>query len=195
MKTSTRPLLAPLAFAAALCLGFTAQAATLTASATSPSVLLGDTATVTLTLDLSDAIGLLGMTLTAEWETGALSTDTATVQVFGSSLSSFTALFMPDFTVVGGDDHHLGISVLTLPPAPVNLPAGLSTITFGITGLTQGSHAVQYTLSLTDDGFNDVAAADFSSSVNVGVVPEPSPGLMLAAGLAVLGLLARRKLS
>jgi hypothetical protein len=194
MKTSIRHLLAPLACAAALCLALPSQAATVTGSATSANVLQGGSATVTVTLDLSDAVDLLGLTLSASWATGALSTDISSVQVFGGSLASFTALFMPDFTIADGDDHHLGISVLTLPPSPVGLPAGPSTISFSITGLALGSHEVQYSLSLTDDAFNDVASADFSSNVTVSAVPEPGPAALLAAGIAVLGLLARRKL-
>lgn len=192
MKT-IRHLLAPLACAAALCLGLPAQAATVTGSASSANVLQGGSATLTVTLDLSDPVSLLGLSFAATWTSGALSTDTATVQMFGSSLSSFTAQFMPDFTVADGDDHHLGISVLTLPPAPVSLPAGVSTISFSVTGLTLGSHDVQYSLALTDDGFNDIAAADFSGNVTVSAVPEPSPAAMLLAGVAVLGLLSRRK--
>lgn len=193
MKTFQQ-LLAPLACAAALCLGLPAQAATVTGSASSANVLQGGSATLTVTLDLSDPVSLLGLSFAATWATGALSTGTATVQVFGGSLSSFTAQFLPEFTVADGDDRHLGISVLTLPPAPVSLPAGVSTITFSVTGLTLGSHDVQYSLALADDGFNDIAAADFTGNVTVSAVPEPSPAAMLLAGVAVLGLLSRRKL-
>lgn len=192
MNTYQR-LLAPLACAAALCLALPAQAATVTGSASSASVLQGGSATLTVTLDLSDPVSLSGFTFAATWDTGALSNDLSTVQVLGSSLASFAAQFTVAFNEISSDDHHLGI-VLIAPPSPVIMPAGTSTISFGITGLTLGSHDVQYTLSLTDDGFNDIAAAGFSGNVTVSAVPEPSPAALLLAGVAVLGLLARRKL-
>ena len=186
--------LGAVAAAAALALGLPAHAATVTGSASSASIGPGDVATLTVTLNLSDPVALIGLTLTASWEAGALSTDTSSVQVFGGSLAGFTSQFLPDFTVTDGDDHHLGISVLTLPPAPLSLPAGASTLSFAVTGLTLGSHTVQYSFSLTEDAFIDVASPDFSSNVTVSVVPEPSPAALLAAGAAVLALLSRRKL-
>ena len=197
MKTTIRHLLA--AGAAALCAALPAQAVTVTGSATSASVAQGGSATVTLTLNLSDPIDLVGLTLTADWAAGALAIDTASVQVFGASLASLTALY-PDFPDVSSDDHHLGISLLKLPPAPLSLPAGASTIQFSVQGLQLGTQTVNYFVELADpsvlaEPFPLPASTAFDATVTVSAVPEPSPGLMLAAGLAVLGLLARRKLS
>lgn len=191
MKTFQR-LLAPLACAAALGLGLPAQAATVTGSASSASVLQGGSAALTVTLDLSDPVSLLGLSFAATWDTGVLSTDLSTVQVFGGSLASFAAQFTADFNEIRSDDHHLGIAVIA-PTLPVVLPAGTSTLSFVITGLALGSHDLRYTVSLTDDGFNDIAAPDFTGNVSVSAVPEPSPAALLLAGAAVLGLLSRRK--
>ena len=193
MKYHTR-LLTPLALAAALCLGGGAQAATVTGSATSASVTQGGTALVTVSLDFSEAVSLIGLTFAATWETGVVSSTAAGVSVLGHSLSELDAMFPGGFNEIGVDDHHVGVSVITLDPPPISLPAGASTITFSLTGLALGVHDVHYSFSVTDAGFNDVASADFTSTVAVSAVPEPSPAVLLAAGVAVLGLLARRKI-
>lgn len=197
MKTSTRHLLAPLACAAALCLALPAQAVTVTGSATSASVAQGGSTTLTLTLDVSDPIPLLGLTLTADWGTGALSVDTSSAQVFGSSLAGFAALYT-DISEVSSDGHHLGVAVGALV-APFSLPAGPSTIQLSFTGLQLGAQPVHFFVELTDpsvlaEPFPLPANTSFDATVTVTAVPEPSPAALLAAGIAVLGLLARRKL-
>lgn len=198
MKTSTRQLLSPLACALALCLASPAQAVTVTGSATSASVTQGGSATVTLTLDVSDPTDLLGLTLTADWGVGALSVDLASAQAFGGSLASFAALYT-DISEVSADDHHLGVAVGALV-APFSLPAGPSTIQLTFTGLLVGVQTINYFVELTDtsmlsEPFPPPASASFDATITVSAVPEPSPAALLAAGIAVMGLLARRKFS
>lgn len=190
MNTTIRHLMAPWACAAALCLP--AHAETIPGSANATTVIQGASATVEVTVNLASAVDLLGLDLAATWQTGALSVNLGSVQMFGRSLASFTAAYDPLFEQVASDDYHLGITTGTLGAAPFSLPAGLSTISFSVTGLAAGTHLVTYALSLTDSNFNNLAA-DFSAPVNVSAVPEANPAVMLAAGLAVMGLLARRR--
>lgn len=182
--------LALLTAALALAQG-SASAATLDGSATAPSTTVGGMASVNLALTLSDPVTLFGVTLNLDWDPG-LSFDSASAMIFGQDLPSFIALFDPAFTVY--DDAtpgHLGVSLLSDVIMP-SLPGGAASMSFSFAGLAEGTQNVSIAISLTDDGFNDIPLA-LSTTVTVTPVPEPAPAVLLAAGLAAVGLLARRR--
>ncbi len=110
-------------------------------------------------------------------------------------VGTFTDLFSPIFEVVGLGSYatpsHSGLGLYTIDPSA---PAG---------ALSIGSIWVWYDLysvSPLDPAFNpDTDGISYANMLeadaSVSVVPEPSPGLMLGAGLAALGLgrAARRR--
>lgn len=180
-----------LAAAAALALALPAQAVTVTGSATPGSTTVGGTGFVTLTLDISEAFTPTSITFNLDWA-GGLGLDTSKSMAFGLSWDALagSGILIPDFTMITPGTNQLGVSVFAEAPA---LPGGAFAVKIAFTGLTAGTHAVNYSLDLGDPA----GGADFSvlggSSVTVSAVPEANPAVMLAAGLAVMSLLARRR--
>jgi len=179
-----------------------AHAVTITGSAAPAATTVNGTTLVTVTLNASQAVDeLVGLTFNARWDgvTG-ISSVLGSGHVFGATAVDFVGLFDPSSTTtddpVNANAQAFGVSAL-LPTVPYALPAGNSFITFQVKGLEAGVYTIRYTLSLTVsdpiDIFVDVPAADFSSTVTVSAIPEANPAMMLAAGLAVMGLLARRR--
>lgn len=183
-----------LAAAAALAFALPAQAvATLDLSANDVSTLPGAPVSVTLNWTLSEAVALQGLTVKIEWPASGLTFDAASSVALGQSWANFTALFSDPvlsspLTITPGH-----ISGSALLDTPLNLPAGKSSFTLNfIAGATPDTHQIRYDISLTDGDFNEIHALG-SSTVTISAVPEANPALMLAGGLAVLGLLARRR--
>lgn len=189
---------ASLAALASLAFWAQAHAVSITGSATSATVAPNGVATITVTLNASEAIPeLTGLTFAADTLLDpGLKIVPDTGAVFGQGAAAFSALFDPSASGFSYSDGQFGVSVLAIPSS-VSLPAGDSTISFQVQGITPGLHTLTYNLSLTVPdpvvGFADVAAPDFTSTVTVSAVPELHPAMMLAAGLAAMGLLARRR--
>lgn len=180
-----------LAAAAALALSLPAHALTITGSATPGAAPAGGTGFVTLTLNFSEAFTPTSVTFNLDWASG-LVLDTGKSTVFGMSWDETAASGMlnPLFSDITATPGHLGVAVFADAPA---LPAGNLVVKMAFTGLAAGTHAVAYSLDLGDpEGGPDFAVLG-SSSVTVSAVPEAQPAMMLAAGMAVLGLLARRR--
>lgn len=170
-----------------------AFAATLSGSAPAVSTTVGGTTTVLLTTTLSDAIDLQGATLLLNWDAGLQLTG-VDASVAGGDLNSFIGLFDPQFVVPDpGIPGQYSLSVLG-PLSPITLEAGNATVSFTFKALATGTQNVTIDVHLTDGDFNDVAFTQpLVTSVNVSAVPEAPPAAMLAAGLGVLALLARRR--
>lgn len=181
--------LALLTAALALAQG-SASAATLGGSATPGSTTLGGMATVDLALTLSDPVVLMAVSLSLDWDPG-LDFDSASAQIFGQNLTSFIGLFDPAFTTYVSTPGHLGV-VLQADVVPPSLPAGAASMSFTFAGLAEGTHNVHVEIGLTNDSFED-SSLMLDSTVTVTPVPEVPPATMLAAGLAVVGLLVRRR--
>ncbi|MCE4555222.1 hypothetical protein [Pelomonas cellulosilytica] len=184
-----------LAAAAALAVAAPAHAVlTVDGSATPGSTTVGGSAFVTLTLNVSEDFTPSTLTFNLDWSTTGLALDPGISTALGQSWATIAAGFDPDPLVTFIDTNvpgHLGVS--TSGTLPV-LTAGSHTVKIGFTGVTAGEHAMTYELAFGAPGF---AGPDFvvagSSSVTVSAVPEANPAMMLAAGLAVIGLLARRR--
>ena len=181
--------LAAVAAATALAMALPAQAVSVSASTAPAATTVGASTTLTLTLTLSDPIDLLGLTLNLDWPSTGLAFSPAASTALGGSWPSFVALFDPlsSVSVAAGS---FGASALLL--VPFSLPAGDSTLGLSFVGLAPGSHTVHYFVDLVEPSFSPLSV-EGDGSVQVSAVPEPSPALMLAAGVAVLGLLARRR--
>ena len=171
-----------------------AFAATLSGSAPAVSTTVGGTTTVLLTTTLSDAIDLQGASLLLNWDAG-LQLTSVDASVAGGDLNSFIALFDPMFTQQNSGPGEYSLSVVG-PLSPIPLAAGDATVSFTFKALATGTQNVTIDVHLTDGDFNDVAFTQpLVTSVNVTLVPEAPPAAMLAAGLGVLALLARRRRS
>ncbi|WP_457423293.1 hypothetical protein [Roseateles sp. P5_E7] len=182
--------LAPVALAFALAFAQTAQA-DVTMDLSAPNVLAtpGVAFEVPVSLTLSAPLAAWGVTVRIDWS-GDLSFDAAQSLALGQSWAAFTALFSDPvlsdpLKITPG--HIDGSALLS---APLNLPAGASTLDLKFTAI--GSSTINYYIEFNDVDFNVISAAG-SSSVTVSAVPEVNPAMMLAAGLAVMGLLARRR--
>lgn len=183
--------LTTLAAAAALAFALPAQAVTINGSSSPASTGVGGSTWVTLSLDVSADVQLIALTFNLDWPSTGLALDLAHSTALGQSWVDFSATFDPDpaNTQVNLTSSHLGIS--TFLPLPT-LTAGTHTVQLAFTGVAPGVHEVKYDLDLGDlDGIDHQIAG--SALVTVSAVPEPSPTLMLAAGLAALGLIARRR--
>lgn len=185
-----------LAVAAALALALPAQAATITGSAVSTSTTVGGDAIVTLTLDVSAPVELMSLDFNLTWSDADLTLNLADSSALGLSWAALTGSFDAGVTLYnpGPDAMAVGAGVYgvsTILPGTV-LPQGSHTVQLSFTGLTQGPHLVTYALNLGDlEGVDYEVAGNVA--VNVSAVPEANPAMMLAAGLAVMGLLARRR--
>ncbi|MBW8847889.1 MAG: PEP-CTERM sorting domain-containing protein [Burkholderiales bacterium] len=183
-------LITTLATAAALALALPAQAVTVTGTAGDVSTMVGGSAVVTLTLDVSEELSPLSLTFSLDWPSTGLAFNLGSSAALNMSWAAFAATLDPAFTEVNQTSSHFGLSTFgTLP----TLSAGTHTLQLSFTGLTAGSHAVSYELDLGDPAGGPDFAVTGSALVNVSAVPEPSPTLMLAAGLAAMGLIARRR--
>lgn len=156
------------------------------------SVAPGAPVTVTLNWTLSEAVSLQGLTVNIDWPASGLTFEPAASTALGQSWADFTALFAdPVFstplTITPG---HIGGSALLL--TPFLLQSGASSLSLNFTAGVVGTHELHYDISLTDGDFNDIHATA-TSTVTVSAVPEANPAMMLAAGLAVMALLARRR--
>lgn len=180
-----------LAAAAALALALPAQAVTVTGSATPGSTTVGGTGFVTLTLDISEAFTPTSLTFKLDWAT-ALGLDTSASTAFGLSWNALAGTLNPDpfFTTITLQPHQLDVGTFADVPA---LPGGTFVVKMAFTGLSAGTHAVNYSLDLGDPDSGPDFSVLGSSSVTVSAVPEANPAMMLAAGLAVMGLLACRR--
>ena len=185
--------IATLAAAAALAFALPAQAiATFDLSANNVSVAPGAPVSVTLTWTLSEAVSLQGLTVLIDWPAGGLTFDAASSMALGQSWANFSALFADPVLstpLTVGPGHIEGSALLLVP---LNLPANTSSFTLNFAAAAPGTHEIKYDISLTDGDINEIHALA-TSTVTVSAVPEAHPAMMLAAGLAVLGLLARRR--
>lgn len=184
-----------LAVAAALALALPSQAATITGSAVSTSTTVGGDALVTLTLNVSDDVELIALDFNLTWASADLSLNLNKSFALGADWATFTSTLPGAMYNPGGTDPFAvgdgvyGISALL---TGIPLAKGSYTVDLNFTGLTRGAHPVTYALNFGDlDGVDYPIAG--SVAVNVSAVPEANPAMMLAAGLAVLGLLARRR--
>ncbi|MDY0746531.1 hypothetical protein SNE35_18605 [Paucibacter sp. R3-3] len=169
-----------------------ASAATLSGSAPAVSTTVGGTTTVLLTTTLSDAIDLQGASLYLNWDAGLQFTG-VDASVAGGDLNSFIGLFDPQFTVENSGPGAYSLQLVG-PLSPITLEAGNATVSFTFKALATGTQNVTIDVHVTDGDFNDVAFTQpLATSVNVSAVPEAPPAAMLAAGLGVLALLARRR--
>jgi len=169
-----------------------ASAATLSGSAPAVSTTVGGTATVLLTTTLSDSIDLQGASLLLNWDAG-LQLTSVDASVAGGDLNSFIALFDPIFTQQNSAPGEYSLALVG-PLSPITLAAGNATVSFSFKAIATGTQNVTIDVHLTDGDFNDIAFAQpVATTVNVSVVPEAPPAAMLAAGLGVLALLARRR--
>jgi len=179
-----------------------AQALTIMGSAAPAATTVNGTTLITVTLNASEPVDeLIGLTFNANWAgVSGISSVLGSGHVFGATAVDFVGLFDASSTTTdtpaNANEKAFGVSAV-FPAVAYPLPAGNSFITFQVKGLEAGEHTIHYTLSLTVSDpveiFLDVPAADFSSTVTVSAVPEAHPAMMLAAGLAVMGLLARRR--
>ncbi len=192
--------IALVAAAAALALAQAATAATLSGTATPGTTTVGGTGTVVADITVSDPVDLAGATLNLYWEPG-LSFNGIDATVFGMSLADFTAQFDPSQTqfstapdpAMPGYEHY-GVSLLA-GVTPPSLAAGPVAVSFSFVGVASGVQKVHVDLLLTDaSDFSDIPLT-LDSTVTVSPVPEAPPAAMLAAGLGVLALLARRRRS
>ena len=180
-----------LAAAAAFALALPAQAVTVTGSATPGATTQGGTGFVTLTLDISEGFAPTSITFNLDWD-GGLALDTSESMAFGLTWDQIAEnnFLNPDFTTITPGINQVGVAVFADAPP---LPGGAFAVKIAFTGLAVGTHAVNYSLDLGDpDGGPDLSVLG-SSSVVVSAVPEANAAMMLAAGLAVMGLLARRR--
>jgi hypothetical protein len=185
--------LATLAAATALSLALPAHALeVLNGSAAPMSAAVGSNTVLTLSFDLPSAIDVGSFTLAIDWPSAGLSLDPATSTALGQAWPTFTKLFdpTPGFTTITLDPGKFTATSLLI--APLSLSAGTYTLGMSFQVLGAGNHEVKYSLSLGDLDGND-HAIDGSGFVNVSSVPEPSPAMLLAAGLAAVGLLVRRR--
>jgi hypothetical protein len=180
--------IATLAAAAALALALPAQAQTVTGSATPGATTVGNTGVVTLTVNVSEAFVPSSLTFNLDWAAGlALAPDASTAM--GLSWAVVGGSFDPDWTEINVGPNLLGVSSIGLLP---EVPGGSFTVEIAFTGLAVGTHAVSYELLLGAPDFSSEYSVAGTSAVAV-AVPEASTTMMLAAGLAVMGLLARRR--
>ncbi|MFT7724124.1 MAG: hypothetical protein QM788_15050 [Roseateles sp.] len=179
-----------LAAAAALALALPAQALTVTGSAAPATTTVGGEALVTLTLNVSEAFMPTSLTFNLSWADAGLALKPEISTALGLSWAAVADGLDPDWTEINSGTGHLGVSSIGVLPG---LSAGVHTVQIGFTGLAVGTHAISYTLDLGAPDFGPDLTVAGSSSVTVSAVPEASPALMLAAGLAVMGLRARRR--
>lgn len=181
-----------LAAAAALALALPAQAQSVTGNATPGSTVLGGDAIVTLTLDVSEDFVPSALTFNLDWPSAGLALNPDASQALGMSWTMLaqSGVLDPQWTEINVEANHVGVSSIGLLP---NLPAGSHTVKIAFTGLAVGTHTVTYDLRLGAPDFSTEYVVAGDTSVTVSAIPEANPAMMLAAGLAVMGLLARRR--
>ncbi|MYM39838.1 FxDxF family PEP-CTERM protein [Duganella qianjiadongensis] len=112
-------------------------------------------------------------------------------QTFSSSASAYTVTF--DLAQRPGNHESLQVSLDgQILSGGLLTPAGasLTSYSYTVTGLTGTSHTLQF------KGVNNSGAYDsslFLDNVNVAAVPEPETYAMMMAGLALVGVVARRR--
>lgn len=164
---------------------------TLAVTATPGATTVGQPATVLLSMALPGATDLLGATIILDWNGSGLSFQPAGSAAFGLSWTAFEASFDPAFSSVSSSSGSYGVS--TLLRVPLLLPAGNSSLSLSFLGLAAGNYPISYSIDLADANSTPLFA---EGSVPVSVsaaVPEPSAVLLMLAGLATVGLLARRR--
>lgn len=112
-------------------------------------------------------------------------------QTFTSSATAYTVTF--DLAQRPGNQESLQVSLDgQILSGGLLTPAGasLTSYSYTVTGLTGTSHTLQF------KGVNNSGAYDsslFLDNVNVAAVPEPETYAMMMAGLALVGVVARRR--
>ena len=181
-----------LAAAAVLALALPAQALTVTGSATSAVTTLNKDAVITLTLNVSEDFMPTALTFNLDWPAARLSLNPDASKALGMSWTVLaqSGVLDPEWTEINAGPNHLGVSSIGTLPL---LSAGVHTVQIAFTGLAVGTHNVTYDLGLGAPDFSTDYVVAGSTTVTVSAVPEADTAAMLAAGLAVMGLLARRR--
>ena len=170
-----------------------AQADELTATAT--GALVGSTATLTLQFTTLSALSIGGVSFDFSWAAAGLSFDRAASVALGRSLPALVALGDPDPNMTVETETGGTYTLSSFLSAPLALSAGTQTLTLKFLGMSTGTYDMAtITVELLNDQFATAfTAGGFSTPITISPIPEPQPALMLLAGLAAVGWLARRR--
>ena len=170
-----------------------ARADELTATAT--DALVGGTATLTLQFTTLSALSIGAVNFDFSWAGAGLTFDRAASFALGRSLPALVLLGDPDPTMTVETETGGTYTLSSFLSAPLALSAGTQTLTLKFLGVSPGTYDVAtITVELLDDQFNAAfTAGGFSTPITISPIPEPQPALMLLAGLAAVGWLARRR--